>query len=124
MREVRVFYAYDDTEFFDRDECRAYEEQAIELFKEIDNKYSFFDENMNLLEAPPIGSDIEQWIDWLNKSADKCKIIYRDGDLSFDADKLVSEVCAYGINNSDFPYGEDNVGWFKWEDCDWVKVDE
>ena len=124
MHEVHVFYAYDDTEFFNREECLAYEEKAIKLMEEINDKYSFFDENMNLLVAPLGSTDIEEWIDWLNTSADKCQIIHRTGDLSFKANNLLREVCGYCINNSDFPYDEENVGWFKYEDCDWVKVDE
>lgn len=124
MREVTVFYAYDDTEFFARDECLAYEERAIESMEEINDKYSFFDENMNLFIAPLGSTDVEKWIDWLNESADKCQIIYRTGDLSINADKLCRRVCNYCINNSDFPYGEENIGWFKYEDCDWVKVGE
>ena len=124
MREVHVFYAYDDKEFFSREECLAYEEKAIKLMEEINEKYSFFDKNMNLLVAPLGSIDIEEWIDWLNASANECEIIHRTGDLSPDADKLSREVCCYCINNSDFPYGEENVGWFKYENYDWVKVDE
>lgn len=124
MREVCVFYAYDDTEFFDRKECLAYEERAVKLMEEINDKYSFFDENMNLFIAPLGSTDIEKWIDWLNESADKCQIIHRTSDLSVKADQLCREVCGYCIGNSDFPYGEENIGWFKYEDYDWVKVDE
>ena len=124
MREVCAFYAYDDTEFFDREECLAYEARAIKLMEEINDKYSFFDENMNLLVAPLGSVDIEEWIDWLNESANKCQIVHRTGDLSFNAYKLSREVCGYCINNSDFPYGEESIGWFKYEDYDWVKVDE
>ena len=34
MREVTVFYAYDDTEFYDRDECEYYEGKAFDKLKE------------------------------------------------------------------------------------------
>lgn len=124
MREVTVYYAYDDKEFYDRDECLTYEENAIKLMEEINEKYSFFDENMHLLVAPLSSTDIEEWIEWLNTAADKCTFIHRTGDLSTNADKFAREVCGYCINNSDFPYGEENVGLFKYEDCDWVKVSE
>lgn len=124
MREVTVYYSYDDKEFFDRDECVAYEEKAIKLMEEINDKYSFFDGDMNLLVAPLGSTDIEEWIDWLNISADKCAFIRRTGDLSFNADNFSREVCGYCINNCDFPYGEKNIGLFKYEDCDWVKVGE
>lgn len=124
MREVTVYYAYDDSEFFDRDECLAYEEKAIKLMEEVNDKYSFFDENMNLLAAPLGSTDIEEWIAWLNMAADKCVFIHRTDDLSVNANKLCSEVCGYCINNSDFPYGEENIGLFKYEDFDWVKVGE
>ena len=124
MREVCVFYAYDDTEFYTREECLAYEEKALKLMEEINEKYSFFDENMNLFVAPLGSTDIEEWIDWLNTAANKCTFIHRTGDLSVNADKFCREVSGYCINNSDFPYGEENIGWFKYEDYDWVKVDE
>lgn len=124
MREVCVFYAYDDSEFFNREECLAYEAKALKLMEEVNDKYSFFDENMNLLAAPLGSTDIEEWIGWLNTAVYKCVFIHRTGDLSVNADKLCREVCGYCINNSDFPYGEENIGLFKYEHADWVKVGE
>ena len=126
MREVHVFYAYDDTEFFNREDCLAYEDKAIKLMEEINNKYSFFDANMNLFAAPLGSTDIEEWIDWLNKAAEKFTFIHRTGDLSVDADMLIREICGYCITNDDFPYGEENVGWFKYNisSDEYIKVDE
>lgn len=41
MREVTVYYSYDDGEFYDRDECLAYEREALLSAWEIDGAYAF-----------------------------------------------------------------------------------
>lgn len=41
MREVCVFYAYDDTELYTREECLAYEEKALKLMEEINEEVFF-----------------------------------------------------------------------------------
>lgn len=122
MREVSVFYAFDDTEFFDRDECAEYEMQMLEYLKEINEKYSFFDKDMNLFMSPH-SDDIEDWIDWLDNAAERCMFIYRDENLSNAANRSLSEYCGYCINNEDFDY---NVGWFKYDMrlTEWLKVDD
>ena len=38
MREVTVYYAWDDSEFYDRDECLRYERQAIEAMIQLVNE--------------------------------------------------------------------------------------
>ena len=41
MREVTVYYSYDDKEFFDRDECLRYERQAVEAMMSVNDCYDF-----------------------------------------------------------------------------------
>lgn len=123
MREVHVFYAYDDKEFFDREECLAYEREAMVNVREIANAYSFFDKDMNRIFAPHDSDDIEDWIDWLGIAGDECAYIHRFANLSHDAEMLYREMWGYCILNEDF---DNELGFFKYDynRDEWVKVDE
>ena len=113
MREAIVYYAYDDTEFSDRESCLDYEKEAMELMKEINEKYSFFDENMGPFVAPLDSVDIEDWIDWLKGAAAAFTFIRRRDNLSTEADRFIFNNCGYCINNDDFGNEEENIGLFK-----------
>ena len=124
MREV--YYAYDHTEFFDREACLNYEKEAINLMKEIAEKYSFLDENMNSFIAPLDSVDMKEWIDWLNDSAAACIYIHRRDNLSVEADRFIFNNCDYYLNNGAFCYEEENIGLFRYDEmiCEYVKVSE
>lgn len=64
MREVHVFYAYDDTEFFDRDECEAYEKPVFLKMQIVCASFVFFDEEMNPLQIET--DDLETMLDSFN----------------------------------------------------------
>ena len=122
MREVTMYYAYDGSEFNDREECLAYEEDTLDLMKEIDSAYSFFDMDMNVFIAPA-DDNIDVWLDWFGWVFDECVFICRDANLSDAANDFIRRECGYGIQNTDFDW---DLGWFRWseEDIDWIKVDE
>ena len=121
MREVSVFYAYDDTEFFDREECLEYEKNALDHLKEINEKYSFFDKNMNLYCAPLGSSDIDDWVDWLVAAGDKCEFIHREANLTVPAENIINNGWGCCILNEDFNY---KTGWFQYDfhRNEWVKI--
>jgi hypothetical protein len=51
MREVKYYVAWDHTQFETADKCLAYEKKALKCLNEIYDKYSLFDENMNVFIA-------------------------------------------------------------------------
>lgn len=123
MREVTVYYAYDDSEFFDRDECLAYEQDALHKAQEIDAAYCFFDENLITMYAPSVTEDIEDWIVWLGEVGDKCTCIRRRANLSPETEMFYREMWGYCILNEDF---NNELGMFcyNYDKDEWVKVDE
>lgn len=123
MREVIMFYAYDDVEFFNREDCVEYEMKHLGYLKEVDCKYSFFDINMNLITSPIDSNDIGRWIEWLDEVILNCVFINRHYNLSEIACKFIDYEFGYPITNADF---NNILGWFKYdnENNKWVKVDE
>lgn len=122
MREVVLFYAYDDSEFDNREACEAYEKQVYDTLVSISQKYTFFDADMNVL-FPPTNVDINVFIQWLEESTNKCAYLHRAENLTDEENKFINRECGYCLSDYYFNY---NVGWFIWDDttCDWVKVDE
>lgn len=125
MREVRYYVAWDDSEFENKEECLAYEEGAINKMKEVRDKYSFYDKDMNLFVAPDDSAGIDDWLDWVGRAANECVFIDRKDNLSDDTDDFIYYEFGYCINNSDFPE-ENYIGLFKYDGKkdEWVKVDE
>ena len=123
MREVCVFYAYDDREFFDRDECVDYERKAIVKAWEIYKAYTFFDKDMGLIMAPAESDDIEDWADWLEIAGDKSAYVIRYANLSPETEMFYRHGWGYCILNEDF---NNECGTFRYDyDKDeWVKVGE
>ena len=123
MREVSVFYSYDDREFFDRDECLEHEQNIFNIVKNISNKYSFFDKDMNIY-MPPVNSEIiEDWVSWLSDSCEVCEYIYRDENLKEEEEHFMREEFGGRILNEDF---ENKIGWFKYNATwnEWEKVED
>lgn len=125
MREVISYVAFDDSEFGNREDCLAYEEGAINKMKEVRDKYSFYDKDMNLFVAPDDSAGIDDWVYWISCAADECEFICRKDNLSNDADSFIKYEFGYCINNSDFSE-ENYIGLFKYDGKkdEWVKVDE
>jgi len=121
MREVITYVAYDGEEFETIGECLAYERKALKCLSEIYDKYTLFDENMTIFIGPVSSTDVEEWLCWLRKAFDKCKTIYREENLSEDAEIFINNYCGYCMTNRDF---DDEIGWFEYdmEIYEWVKV--
>ena len=123
MREVHVFYAYDDKEFFDREECLAYEREALLSAWEIDGAYAFFDKDMNRILAPRDTKNIDDWINWLGIVGDSCVYVRRNANLSSKTEMFYREQWGYCILNEDF---NNELGLFRydWNKDIWIKVGE
>lgn len=122
MREVSVFYAFDNTQFFDRDACFRYEEKAIISLFTINDYYAFFDKNMRRY-MPPQNKDIEDWIEWFSNAAEHCDYIRVYHTLPDSTVDFINKQFGYYICPKDF---HNETGLFKYEDWEneWVKVDE
>ena len=58
MREVTMYYAFDDKEFDNYDACWEYENKAYGLMRSIESKYTFYDKNMKPICAPVLSSEV------------------------------------------------------------------
>lgn len=123
MREVTMYYAFDDKEFDNYDACFEYESKAYRLMRSIEKKYSFYYKNMEEIIAPLESLDVEDWLTWLDDAYSYCAYIRKMGNLTDDEAKIISENIGACIYNEDFSCA---VGLFKYDTrtMGWVKVDE
>ena len=124
MREVTMYYAYDDSEFDDRDECLAYERQAVEAMMSIDDCYDFLAKCGDRYIAPDYQcEDVEEWMDWLSDAAQHCEYIKVCHTLPKNAVRFIDREFGYCIAPEDF---NNETGLFKYDyfKNEWIKVDE
>jgi len=124
MREVTVYYAYDDSEFEDRDECLRYERQAVEAMMSVNDCYDFFNKWGTRYSAPnSLCEDVEKWMDWLSDAAEHCEYIRVRHILPENAVWFIDREWGYCIAPEDF---HNETGLFKYDDFknEWVKVGE
>ena len=74
MKTVTVYYAFDDTDFYVEEECREYEEEWLNAFREIRECYDFFDKDMNTLVCA--GDELEDLMEWIEKGYDNSSYLY------------------------------------------------
>lgn len=124
MREVTVYYSYDDEEFFDRDECLQYEHQAVEAMAAVNDCYDFFDKNGRKFVAPDAAcEDVKEWLFWLSDAAEHCDCIRVRHTLPELSVQFINHEWGYCIAPEDF-YNE--TGLFRYDNWknEWVKVGE
>lgn len=123
MREVTMYYAFDDKEFDNYYACLVYENNAYMLMRSIEKKYSFYDRNMKEITAPFDSSNIEDWLTWLDDAYSYCTYIKKTGNLTDDETKIIRENVGLCIENDDFSC---TAGLFRYDSrtIGWVKVDE
>ena len=124
MREVTVYYSYDDREFFDRDECLRYEWQAIEEIMSVNDCYEFFDKNHKRYIAPDATcEDAEEWMNWLVHTAERCTYVKVNHILPESTARFVENEFGDCITPEDF---NNETGLFKYDYLkdEWVKVGE
>ena len=116
MREVVTYVAYDDTEFDNREDCEAYEEEAFDLLTEIFNSYKFFVGNQEFLIFL---NDVEAGLCARSKAFEKCDKILVTKPLSFLAFDFADFRMGYVL-----PPNEIGMYEYDTEECEWVKVGE
>ena len=123
MREVTMYYAYDDKEFDNYAACQNYENKAYMLMRGIEKKYSFYDKNMKEMTAPFDSPNVEDWLTWLDDAYSYCTYIRKMGSLTDDEVEIIRENIGACIYNEDFSCA---VGLFRYDTRtnEWVKVDE
>ena len=123
MREVTMYYAYDDKEFDNYEACLAYENKGYGLIRSIESKYTFYDKNMKPIYAPVLSPEIEDWLTWLDKAYGYCTYVKKTGSLTDDETEFIRENISACIYNEDFNCA---VGLFRYDSrtMEWVKVDE
>lgn len=123
MREEVRYYAYDDTEFFDREECEAYEERVRNILISIIKKCSFFDKDMNIFLPPTGSSNINDWMNFLENAFNNSPIIHREENFTDEENTFLHYEFGYCFNNEEF---NNETGWFRWDkgEIEWVKMDE
>jgi len=124
MREVTVYYAYDGSEFDDRDECLQYERQAVEAIMSVNDCYDFLTKDGVRYFAPDYRcEDVEEWMDWLSDAAEHCEYVKVHHILPENTLRLIDREWDYCIAPEDFN-GE--TGLFKYDHFknEWVKVGE
>lgn len=123
MREVTMYYAYDDKEFDNYDACLAYENKGYELIRSIESKYTFYDKKMKPICAPVLSPEVEDWLTWLDNAYSYCSYVRKTGSLTDDETEMIRENIGACIYNEDFSC---TVGLFRYDTrtMEWVKVDE
>lgn len=123
MREVTMYYAFDDKEFDNYYACLVYENNAYMLMRSIEKKYSFYDKNMKEMTAPFDSPNVEDWLTWLDDAYSYCTYIRKMGGLTDDEVEIIRENIGACIYNEDFSCA---VGLFRYDTrtMEWVKVDE
>ena len=116
MREVHVFYAYDDTEFFDRDECEAYEKPVFLKMQIVCASFVFFNEEMKPM--PVETGDLETMLDSFN-------MVWGKADYVEVIQRLDDEMWAFIQGEFGFTLPrEPGVYKYWYSDEEWHKVDE
>ena len=123
MREVTIYYAYDDKEFDNYLECVNYENKGFDLILSIANKYFFYKENMEEIFPPSPSPHVEDWLTWLDDAYSDCTYIRKMGNLTDDEAEIIRENIGACIFNEDFSCA---VGLFEYNTRTgaWDKVDE
>lgn len=121
MREVSVFYSFDDREFFDRDECEDYEREAVRHLRTVEACYAFYDKKGDKMFAPLTSNDVEDWMNWLCVAGDDADRILVLQQLPQDTADFLREQVGYCILPEDFNYQTGDFQ-YNWKRCEWVKV--
>lgn len=122
MREVTLYYAWDDSEFYDRDECLRYEQQAVEAMMSVNDCYDFLTKDGGRYVAPDYRCEnVEDWMNWLSDAAEHCDYIKVRHILPENAVRFIDREWGYCILPEDFG-NETGDFQYDWHQCKWVKV--
>ena len=115
MKTMTLYIAYDDTEFTDENECRAYEEKAYNCVYELIDAYTFFDKEKNIIFTPGC-NDIEEYLYWFEKVTDNCEYVKVDKNLSHEAHVFLWQNIGACVPEEEGFYKYD------WDEYKWVSA--
>lgn len=115
MRKVVTYIAWDDTEFETEEECKNYEQYALDMMVELCHCYEFYNNNNEQMETF-VPNFIEDMMILFEKAASVCDVVKVNRIPQSSAD-------AFQNNQFGF-YFPDATGTFKWNNraCEWEKI--
>ena len=118
MKVITTYVAYDDKEFDNPSDCKAYEDIAREWIDEANDTYRFFDKDMNRFWPPIDNEDIETWLKWFDAIVDTCDYVSINAIPSCELHKFI-------YRNIGACLPEHEIGWFKYDynTNEWVSAD-
>lgn len=117
MKKVIVYIAWDDTEFETEEECKNYEQHALDMMVELCHCYTLYDKDGNELEVF-VPNSIEDMMKLFERNASVCEKVRVNRVPSDSAD---------AFQNSNFGFDmpeEEGLFVYDWNCVRWDKVAE
>ena len=119
MREMTIYFAYDNTEFYDKYECMEYEKHVWDVINELMECYVCFDKNFNMFQ-PPVTDNLEEMLDFISSTFNNCDIIHFTKNPSDEAKKFQQTEWGYVLpENIEFGYYK-----YDYHKSDWILLTE
>ena len=115
MKKVIVYYAYDDTEFYDEDECMRYEQKAIDLMVKAKEVFTFYDKNMNVMSWY-VNDNVDDLLSEFENVYDHCDYIKVNAYNEEVYEFIYSQI---GLS---LPGDEEGLYEYDWTDDRWIKI--
>lgn len=113
MRTVTIYYAYDDTEFYSPERCEEYERPVIYHINQWNRCCTFFDNNMNIFYFPA-GLDVEEALDWFDKTLEKCSYIKINEKIPSDSFDFLTMILDYYLPKNEIGLYRHNYTTDEW----------
>lgn len=115
MKAVTVYYAYDDSEFYDENECMEYEQEAIDLMVKAKEVFTFYDKNMNVMSWY-VNDNVDDLLREFENTYDHCEYIKLNEDNK-DVFQFI-----YNQNGIILPDNGEGLYKYNWIDDRWIKI--
>jgi len=115
MKKVTVYYAYDDTEFYDEDECMRYEQKAIDIMVKAKEVFTFYDENMNVMSWY-VNDNVDDLLNEFENIYDHCTYI----KVNEDNEEVIRFI--YNQTGSLVPNEGEGLYKYGWNVSEWAKI--
>lgn len=121
MRHVEYWLAFDDAEFYTYDECVEYEQSYVKMIYEFMRCYTFYDENLKVIDLSYESEDINDILNELEGIINSSTYVRRHANLSEKIEKFIYREIGTCVLNKDF---DEELGLFEWNNHDmvWDKV--
>lgn len=115
MKTVTVYYAYDDTEFYDENECMEYEQKAIDLMVKAKEVFTFYDKNMNVMSWY-VNDNVDDLLNEFENVYDHCEYIKVNEDNK-DVSQFIHNQCGFTL-----PDGDAGLYKYNWNEDKWIRT--